>query len=109
MGFRGVIRVATRGVAVDPGGVRESTMEAAVPRRTPRKPLLCRLNMRHRWVPSVNGDGGDYRHCTDEEAGRPFLRRSRSPRHRVRGGFDAVNNAAEAGVSMPRGWWSGWS
>jgi hypothetical protein len=38
-------------------------MEVAVPGRTPRKPVLCRLDV-HEWVPSVNADGGDYRRCT---------------------------------------------
>jgi hypothetical protein len=45
-------------------------MEVAVSTPTPRKPVLCRLNL-HRWDrhgrherPSVNGDGDDYRHCT---------------------------------------------
>ena len=34
-----------------------------MPGRTPRKPVLCQLEV-HEWVPSVNPDGGDYRRCT---------------------------------------------
>ena len=62
MGARGVSGVATRGVAVDPCGVRDLSMEAAVSKRTRRKkPLLCRLNMRHRWERHSTEDGEDYR------------------------------------------------
>jgi hypothetical protein len=46
------------------GGVRESTMEAAVSMPAPRKPLLCRLNMHHKWERQFNPDGEDYLHCT---------------------------------------------
>jgi hypothetical protein len=51
-------------VVVDPGGARESTMEAAVSKRTRRTPLLCRLNMHHKWVRHFNPDAADYLHCT---------------------------------------------
>ena len=30
---------------------------------TPRKPVLCRLNMHHKWVRQFNPDGEDYLHC----------------------------------------------
>lgn len=47
--------------AVD--GVRQpSTLELIMPITT-RKPLLCRLNLRHRWVRRVNPDGEDYLQC----------------------------------------------
>ena len=63
MGLAASIRVATRGVSLSIRAVRsESTMEVAVPGRTPRKPLLCRLDV-HEWVPSVNPNGGDNRVC----------------------------------------------
>jgi len=29
----------------------------------PRKPLLCRLNMHHKWVRQFSPDGEDYLHC----------------------------------------------
>jgi hypothetical protein len=31
---------------------------------TPRTPLLCRLNLHHKWVRQFNPDGEDYLHCT---------------------------------------------
>lgn len=31
---------------------------------TPRTPLLCRLNMHHKWVRQFNPNGEDYLHCT---------------------------------------------
>jgi hypothetical protein len=41
-------------------------MEVAVPERAQRKPLLCRLNLLHEWVPSVTADRDGYRYrCTD--------------------------------------------
>jgi hypothetical protein len=51
-------------VAVDPGGVRVSTMEVAVSMPTPRKPLLCRLNMHHKWERRSTEDGKGYLKCT---------------------------------------------
>jgi hypothetical protein len=63
MGLAGVIRVRPSGVAVDPGGVRQSALEAAVSSQTPRKPLLCRLNLHHKWVRRFYENGDDYRHC----------------------------------------------
>jgi hypothetical protein len=31
---------------------------------TPRRPLLCRLNLHHNWVRRFNADGEDYLQCT---------------------------------------------
>ena len=31
---------------------------------TPRKPLLCRLNMHHKWERRFYQNGDNYRHCT---------------------------------------------
>jgi hypothetical protein len=31
--------------------------------REPRKPLLCRLNVHHKWVRRLNPEGGDYLQC----------------------------------------------
>ena len=53
-----------QGVAVDAGGVRESTMEAPASMPTPRKPLLCRLNMHHKWERRSTEDGKGYVKCT---------------------------------------------
>ena len=38
-------------------------MEAAMSMPTPRTPLLCRLNLHHKWVRQFNPDGEDYLHC----------------------------------------------
>jgi hypothetical protein len=42
-----------------------STWESAmaIPTAVPRKPLLCRLHLHHRWVLRVNPDGDDYFQC----------------------------------------------
>jgi hypothetical protein len=39
-------------------------MEAAMSMPTPRTPLLCQLNLHHKWVRQFNADGEDYLHCT---------------------------------------------
>ena len=38
-------------------------MEAAMSTPTPRKPLLCRLNMRHKWERRSTEDGTGYLKC----------------------------------------------
>jgi hypothetical protein len=39
-----------------------STLELITPVTT-RKPLRCRLNIRHKWVRRINPDGDDYLQC----------------------------------------------
>ena len=36
----------------------------SVPAAPKRKPLLCRLNLRHKWVQGVDSDGQHYLRCT---------------------------------------------
>jgi hypothetical protein len=39
-------------------------MEVEVSMPTRRTPLLCRLNLHHKWVRQFNPDGEGYLHCT---------------------------------------------
>jgi hypothetical protein len=53
-------RRRSRPAALDPG---PSTLEFVMPIPLPRKPLLCRLNVHHKWVRRFNPDGEDYLQC----------------------------------------------
>jgi hypothetical protein len=37
----------------------------SVPASRKRKRLLCRFNLRHKWVRRFDQEGGDYLQCTD--------------------------------------------
>jgi hypothetical protein len=64
--FQHAVHLITRAFALRAAvdGVRQpSTLELVMPVRASRKPVLCQLNLHHKWVRRFNPDGEDYLQC----------------------------------------------